>query len=34
MIESILDELLPNKNVVYKMRLKDNGKADLIITNE
>lgn len=34
MIEPILNDLLPNKNTVFKMRLKDNGKADLIITND
>ena len=34
LIEPILNDLIPNKNTVYKMRLKDNGKSDLIITDE
>ena len=31
LITQIIDELVPIKTVVYKMRLKDNGKTDLII---
>ena len=34
LIEQIVDDLLPQKGIVFKMRLKSNGKADLIIVNE
>lgn len=33
LITQIIDELVPIKTVVYKMRLKDNGKTDLIIVD-
>jgi predicted ribosome-associated RNA-binding protein Tma20 len=33
LISQIIDDLIPKKSVVYKMRLKDNGKTDLIIVD-